>query len=286
MTTERLNYLIFALALVGLPALLLLSPWSTALRPSLPFLLMLVTGLWFLSLRMRDAGIVDIFWGPGIAAMAWWYAWQVGWSSLSTKHWICLGLVTLWALRLGIYLAKRNLGKPEDYRYARMRDSAGKQWWWFSFFKVFLLQGTIIWTISSLFWLIFSGPASWTWLNTLGLLLWSVGFFFETVGDWQLAHFKSDPTNQGQVLDTGLWRYTRHPNYFGDACVWWGYFLLASSHPDAFWFLFSPIYMTFLLLKISGVAMLEKDQTSKKAGKYEAYKAQTSAFIPWWPKVS
>ncbi len=286
MTSERLNYLIFAVALVGLPTILLFSPWSDMLRPSIPFLLLLITGLWLVSLRMRDSGIVDIFWGPGIAAMAWWYAFQIGLSSLGVKHLLFLGLVTIWAIRLGGYLANRNLGQPEDYRYTRMRQSAGDQWWWISFCKVFFLQGLIIWTISSVFWLILTGPATLTWIDAFGLLLWGLGFFFEAVGDWQLSRFKAELANKGKVLNTGLWRYTRHPNYFGDACVWWGYFFLAFAHPDAWWFLFSPIYMTFLLLKISGVAMLEKDQTSKKAAKYEAYIAQTSAFIPWWPKVS
>lgn len=285
MTSERINYLIFALALVGLPLYLLLSPWSAVLAPSIPFLLVLVTGLWLISLRMEDAGIVDIFWGPGIAAMAWWYAVDVGLASLGVKHWIFLGIVTLWAVRLGGYLAWRNLGKPEDYRYARMRKSAGNTWWWFSFFKVFFLQGMIIWTISSVFWLILNGSTEWTWIDTAGLALWAIGFYFEAVGDWQLARFKSAPENKGKVLDMGLWRYTRHPNYFGDACVWWGYFLLALSLPDAWWFLFCPIYMTFLLLNISGVAMLEKDQSEKKADKYRTYIEQTSAFIPWWPNA-
>lgn len=284
MDSETLNYRIFAVVLIGLPVALMLSPWAGSLWPGLLFLLPLLVVMWLISLLMRDAGIVDIFWGPGIAAMAWWYAYQAGFAQLGPKHILLLVLVTLWALRLGGYLAWRNLGKAEDYRYARMRSSAGRSWWWFSFFKVFGLQGLIIWTITALFWRILSADGALVWTDYLGLALWSIGFFFEAVGDWQLARFKADSTNQGKVLNTGLWCYTRHPNYFGDACVWWGYFCLVLSHPQAVWFLFCPVYMTFLLLKISGVAMLERDQSDKKPTKYQEYIKQTSVFLPWWPK--
>ena len=140
MDSEKLNYRIFAVVLIGLPIALMLSPWGSSLWPGFLFLLPLLVVMWLLSLRMRDAGIVDIFWGPGIAAMAWWYASEEGLGQLGPKHILLLVMVTVWALRLGGYLAWRNLGKPEDYHYTRMRESAGQRWWWFSFFKVFALK--------------------------------------------------------------------------------------------------------------------------------------------------
>lgn len=283
MTNEQLNYSLFGLAMLGLPILLIISPWASSLWPGLLFVLTLVAGLWLVSLWVQDASIVDIFWGPGIAAMAWWYAFQVGWDNLGAKQFLFLLLVTIWALRLGGYLARRNLGQPEDYRYARMRASAGNNWWWYSFFKVFALQGLIIWIISALFWLILTSENALVWTDYLGILLWTIGFAFEAIGDWQLSRFKRNAENQGQVLDQGLWRYTRHPNYFGEACLWWGYFCLALAHSQAWWMIFSPLFMTFLLLKISGVAMLEADQKDKKESKYQKYIEQTPAFFPWWP---
>ena len=284
MTAEQFNYGLFGLELLGLPVALFLSPWAPDLWPALLFVAVQAFAVWGLSLWLNDASIVDIYWGPALVSMAWWYALQVGWDALGLKQWLVLTLISLWGLRLGIYLGWRNWGQAEDYRYTRMRQQAGDQWWWISLFKVFFLQGLIIWTISSLFWIVFNTNTSFVWTDTLALVLWCIGFFFEAVGDCQLARFKAQAENKGEVLNKGLWRYTRHPNYFGDACVWWAYFLFALGHPQALWFIFSPIYMTFLLLKISGVAMLEKDQQSKQEAKYEAYIQQTSAFIPWPPK--
>ena len=178
----------------------------------------MMTCLWLLSLLLRNSSIVDIFWGAGFALTAWIdYALTPG-GFAGRKLLTCL-LITIWGLRLALHILRRNWGKPEDYRYAAWRRDAGPRWWWLSFFQVFLLQGVLLWLISVplLAAQISPAPPRLTWLDGLAVMVWSVGFFFEAVGDWQLARFKADPANRGRLLTTGLWRYTRHPNYFGDA---------------------------------------------------------------------
>ena len=187
-------------------------------------------------------------------------------------------------LRLSIHLFIHNSGKPEDFRYQAWRKEAGPSWWWRSFFKVFLLQGLLMWLISAplLAAQVSPKPAKLIWLDFLAVLVWAYGFFFEAVGDWQLARFKANPANKGKLLTGGVWHYTRHPNYFGDAAQWWVYFLIASA-AGVWWTVFSPIMMTFLLLRVSGVAMLEKTLKVQKPG-YEEYVASTSEFVPWFPR--
>lgn len=240
--------------------------------------------LWLLSLLVRDASIVDIFWGPGFVITGWYYFFVTDGDPL--RKGIMVLLVTIWGLRLGIYLAHRNLGKGEDFRYARWRRNNGQKWWWLSFFRVFLLQGIVMWLVSAplLAAQIATQPAAPILTDILGIVVWLVGFIFEAGGDWQLMRFKADESNKGKVLNTGFWRYTRHPNYFGDAVQWWGFYLIALGGGGAATIL-SPVLMTFFLMRVSGVVMLEKSLKKSRPG-YEDYIQNTSAFIPMPPRQS
>jgi steroid 5-alpha reductase family enzyme len=188
-------------------------------------------------------------------------------------------------MRLSGYLTWRNYGKGEDFRYKQFRKDYGEhRYWWISYFQVFLLQGLLMWLISApLLGAQFYGAASGLGLlDAVGMLFWLVGIIFETGGDYQLARFKANPDNKGRVLDTGFWRYTRHPNYFGDASVWWGcafFSMAAGSYLPAI----GSLLMTALIIKVSGVTLLEKTLKTSKP-QYETYIRRTSAFIPWFPK--
>lgn len=243
----------------------------------------LMTALWLVSLAVRDASIVDVFWGLGFVCAAWLYFALTPQGFPARKGLLCL-LVTVWGLRLALHIYFRNRGKGEDYRYRQWREGAGGKWWWQSFFKVFLLQGILLWVISTplLAAQLNPSPAVLIWLDYAGLLVWAIGFYFEAVGDWQLMRFKANPANRGKLLNSGVWRTTRHPNYFGDAAQWWGFFLIAAA-AGGWWSVFSPLLMTFLLLRVSGVALLEKSLAGAKPG-YQEYIETTSAFIPWFPK--
>ena len=245
--------------------------------------------LWLVSLARRDASIVDIFWGPGFVLIAWAvYAWTAAHdlpAGGEARRLLLASLVTVWGLRLGGYLAKRNLGKGEDYRYVEMRRAAGERFWIVSLFKVFLLQAALMWIVSLPVQAgqLPSTPDGIGPLAVAGAAVWAAGLFFEAVGDWQLARFKADPANKGKVMDRGLWRYTRHPNYFGDFMVWWGIYLVALEGHGAWWSFVGPLLMSFLLLQGSGVALLEKTIGSRRPG-YEDYVRRTSAFFPWPPR--
>ena len=192
-------------------------------------------------------------------------------------------LVGLWGVRLAIYIGNRNHGQPEDYRYAAWREENGARWWWFSYFKVFLLQGSILWIVSLPLYFAQAAPSPYgfTAWDMAGLLLFVVGFYFEVVGDWQLQRFKADSANKGKLFTSGLWAYTRHPNYFGEAVLWWGFYLIALG-VGGYLSVIGPLLMTFLLLKVSGVAMLERTMKKSKPG-YEEYVQRTNAFFPWFP---
>jgi steroid 5-alpha reductase family enzyme len=243
----------------------------------------LVTLVWVLSLLLRDSSIVDIFWGAGFVAVTWLVA---AWTSqeLGPRAWVLGLLVTMWGLRLSLYILWRNWGRGEDYRYRAWRAQAGDAWWWRSYFKVFLLQGAVMWLVAAPLVAVIGRAAqpALGWLDAVAVAVWVVGFFFETAGDWQLARFKADAANKGRVMTSGVWRYTRHPNYFGDAAVWWGHYLVAAA-AGAWWTAFSPVLMTFLLVRVSGVALLETALRETKPG-YREYVASTSAFFPWPPR--
>lgn len=238
--------------------------------------------LWLASLALKNASIVDIFWGSGFVIVNWIYFFLAP-DGFMTRKLLISTLVTVWGLRLTLHILLRNKGKPEDFRYQKWREENGSSWWWRSFFKVFLLQGILLWIISAPLLLAHAGikPQYLTALDWLGVILWVIGFYFEAVGDLQLKRFLARPENKGKIMNQGVWRFTRHPNYFGDSAQWWGFYLIAAS-AGGWWTVFSPIMMTFLLVRVSGAALLEKSM-SKKPG-YRQYMASTSGFIPWFPR--
>jgi steroid 5-alpha reductase family enzyme len=256
----------------GLPEVLLLSAAVIAAA---------MTALWVVSLALRDASIVDIFWGAGFVLVAW-VAFAAADGSAG-RRWLLVVLTTVWGLRLAVYLAWRNVGKGEDFRYQAMRARAGGRFWIVSLSQVFGLQGALMWLVSlpvqagmvpgSQI-----GPLAW-----VGFAVWMIGLCFETIGDAQLARFKADPANRGRVMDRGLWRYTRHPNYFGDFCIWWGLYIVALDASGTWWTVVGPLVMSTLLIRVSGAALLEKSLTSRREG-YADYIRRTSGFFPRPPR--
>lgn len=241
--------------------------------------------IWIISLWLKNSSIVDIFWGLGFVVVNWsGFFLTMSGDGTSPRQWLLGILVTIWGLRLSIHILARNHGKPEDFRYAKWRKEAGAAWWWRSFFKVFILQGVLMWIISTplLAVQLYAGRSPIGAFDILAVAVWLVGFIFESLGDLQLARFKADPANKGMLMNRGVWRYTRHPNYFGDAAQWWGYYLIAVA-AGGFWTLFSPLLMTFFLYQVSGVKLLEKTMVETRAG-YKEYMETTNAFIPWFPK--
>jgi steroid 5-alpha reductase family enzyme len=243
-----------------------------------------VTLVWLLSLALKNASIIDIFWGPGFAVLAIVYA-VLSSDGYSGRQALVLVLVCVWSLRLAIHILTRNAGHGEDYRYVKMRERAGDAFWWRSLVTVFFLQGVLLWIISAplLVAVHSDSPDHLAITDYIGAAVWGVGFFFEAVGDLQLVRFKANPDNIGKVMDRGLWRFTRHPNYFGDTTLWWGYFIIAAGTPWGFATAFAPAIMTFMLLRVSGVAMLERTIGRRRPG-YDEYIRRTSAFIPLPPK--
>lgn len=237
--------------------------------------------LWLLSLRLRDASIADPFWGAGFVLAAWVAA--LAEDGSGPRRAVALALVTAWGLRLSLHLLRRNLGHGEDRRYVEMRATHGERFWIVSLGTVFLLQGALLLAVSLPVLAAVTGPATPLGpLDLAGVLLFAFGLAFEAVADAQLARFKADPASRGRVMDRGLWRLTRHPNYFGDATLWWGLGLLGAA-AGAPWTLASAALMTFLLVRVSGVALLEKDIAERRP-EYRDYVARTSAFLPWFPK--
>jgi steroid 5-alpha reductase family enzyme len=247
--------------------------------------LVFMTAIWLLSLVLRDSSIVDIFWGFGFIAVTWTLATAAP-GGLTPRAGLLASLVTVWGLRLSLHILWRNWGRGEDFRYRAWRGQAGHAWWWRSYFKVFLLQGAVMWLVAAPVVAVLSRgqQTAFSWIDGLAIVTWMVGFVFEAAGDWQLARFKSDTANNGRLMTGGVWRYTRHPNYFGDSTVWWGHYLLAVAS-GAWWTAFSPILMAFLLVRVSGVSMLESTLRETKPG-YREYIQSTSAFFPLPPRRS
>ena len=260
----------------------LMSSLGPTLWMTLATIVTAMTLIWLLSLIRRDASVVDPFWGAGFVLVA---LVAVGLNfPPSFRTILIVALTTLWGLRLSLFLLWRNWGQAEDRRYHAMREHHGPRFWWVSLLTVFLLQAAILWFVSLPIQVVASQGTLTppNWLDGLGILLWVIGFLFETIGDWQLARFKADPANARRVMDRGLWRYTRHPNYFGDFCVWWGIYLIAAAG-GAGWTLLSPLVMSLLLLKVSGVVLLEKTIADRRPD-YSEYRARTSAFFPKPPR--
>ncbi|WP_411893703.1 DUF1295 domain-containing protein [Winogradskyella sp. A2] len=246
-------------------------------------ILILVTLLWIWSIFIKNVSIVDIFWGFGFVVVNAFYVFMSG--ELNPRKLLILILVSIWGLRLAIYLAYRNIGKGEDFRYKEFRKNYGpKNYWWISFFQTFLLQGALIMIISLplLGINLSTSNGTLTVLDYSGILVWLIGFTFEAGGDFQLARFKSNPNNKGKVLNTGFWKYTRHPNYFGDSAVWWAYGIFSIA-AGSYWQIIGSIVMTMLIIKISGVSLLEKTLKKTKP-QYRDYIQKTSSFFPRLPK--
>ena len=231
---------------------------------------------WLLSVYLRNVAIVDTLWSVLFALLAWTYA--LGQTQLGPRaEWVLL-LVTLWALRLSIHITRRNWGHPEDRRYQAIRARNEPHFALKSLYLVFVLQALLAWFISLPLLGAIASREAFTGLDYAGGALWLIGFVFEAGGDWQLARFKATPGNEDKVMDRGFWALTRHPNYFGDFCVWWGLYLAALS-AGAWWSLPGPLLMSILLLRFSGVALLEKDIAERRP-QYAEYMRRTNAFFP------
>jgi steroid 5-alpha reductase family enzyme len=248
------------------------------------FALALILGVgvaaWAVSVAIRNVAFVDSLWSlffliaaVAFAAAAW---------PLSARGLLVTVLVAVWALRLSIYITARNWGEPEDHRYQKIRANNEPGFAFKSLYIVFGLQGVLAWFIAMPLLPAIMNPGDIGPLEIVAGALWLLGFVFEAGGDYQLARFKSDPSNKGRVLNTGLWRYTRHPNYFGDFCVWWAFYLFAVA-AGGWWTVLSPVLMSLLLLKVSGVALLEKTITERRP-EYADYIRRTNSFFPGLPK--
>jgi steroid 5-alpha reductase family enzyme len=249
----------------------------------------LFTGLWLINLRTRDPSFIDSAWALGLVLLAVdSFLFGGGPASRDPHRWLLVGLCAIWGLRLGVYLLWRWRKQGPDRRYATMMGLAQKDRGWgyakASLLLVFALQAPLQYVVGLPVQLGQLGaPAPLGHLAAAGLALALIGIAFESVGDWQLVRFKADPANAGKVLDTGLWRFTRHPNYFGDACVWWGLYLIAAETGVGAWALPGPLLITFLLTRWSGVPTVE-GRMRRKRPDYEAYVQRTSGFIPMLPK--
>lgn len=239
-----------------------------------------------ISRRQERLVVVDTLWGLGFVAVA-----IV--SVFVSDHGegrpgpalLLLALTTIWGVRLAAYLHHRNSGGPEDPRYQALADEDGRSFAEVALRRVFLPQGIAMFLVATPLMVGMNNDGAIGWLTWLGVVVWAVGFFFESVGDWQLSRFKADPANKGQLMDQGLWRYTRHPNYFGDACVWAGLWLVAASSWAGVVTVVSPIAMTIFLTKVTGASLNEKGMKQSKPG-YDDYVRRTSGFIPLPPKKS
>ena len=231
---------------------------------------------WLFSIVKKDVSFVDSLWSLFFLLAAVVFALDV--ETLSARGQLVLVLVAIWSLRLSIYITARNWGEPEDYRYQTIRKNNEPGFAFKSLYIVFGLQGVLAWIIALPLLPAITSNSSLTWIDLLALGIWTVGFIFEAVGDYQLARFKGRIDSQGRALDTGLWRYTRHPNYFGEFCMWWAFYLFAFA-AGGWWSIGSPLLMSFLLLKVSGVAMLEQTISDRRP-EYASYIRRTNAFFP------
>ena len=238
---------------------------------------------WIFSVLRHNVTIVDSLWGLGfvlVTGITFWTGNGFGGRSL-----LILVLTAAWGLRLAGYLTWRNWGQAEDHRYGKWREKCGQGFWFVSLFKVFWLQALFLWLISLVLQKaqLSSEPSRLTVLDILGAVVWATGFIFESVGDWQLARFKADPDNRGRVMNRGLWAWSRHPNYFGEFLIWWGFFLVALATPGGWWTMISPIIISIVLLKMTGVPLTEAALKTRRPG-YADYIRRTSTFFPRPPK--
>ena len=251
--------------------------------PNLAIMLAVMLVLWPVSVWRDDPSFIDGVWPLGFIVMAVSSAVLSG-QSLMGGNLVAL-MAVIWGVRLSVHLFGRWLGEGMDRRYKAIRERAGKMnVHVFTLLFVFGMQGVLLWLVSlPIQHAVASGPVTWTLTVWLGTGLFVVGFLFETIGDWQLARFKADPANAGKVMDRGLWRFTRHPNYFGDACVFWGIWLVTISSGAGWWTTIGPIFLTWTLAKWSGAALLEKGLHQTRPD-YADYVARTPGFVPGWVK--
>lgn len=243
---------------------------------ALGVILLLGCAAWIVSVLIQDVSFVDSLWSLFFLIAAGVFAW--GAEFLSLRAQVVFVLVAVWAIRLSLHITVRNWGEGEDYRYRAIRKKNNPGFVVKSLYVVFGLQGVLAWIISAPLLPAITSTSVFGYVDIAAVLLWTVGFVFETGGDYQLKAFKENPSNAGKVLDKGLWRYTRHPNYFGDFCVWWAFYLFAVA-AGGWWTIFAPLLMSLLLLQVSGVAMLERTITDRRP-QYAEYIERTNAFFP------
>ncbi|MGB1009900.1 MAG: DUF1295 domain-containing protein [Thiolinea sp.] len=253
--------------------------WTIYLNAGLAMLVFALAG-WVLSLIKKDVSIVDSMWSLMILLAG--TVFFLTTADNSPRRTLAFILLAAWAIRLSAHITWAHWGDEEDYRYQRIRANNEPNFTFKSIYIVFGLQAFLGWLVALPLMATSTSDVPLGWLDYIGVALWLCGMFFESVGDYQMARFKADPDSKGKVYDQGLWRYTRHPNYFGECVIWWGFFLIALS-AGGWWSVLSPLLMTFLLLKVSGVAMLEQDIGERRPA-YAQYIKQTNAFIPWFPR--
>ena len=247
--------------------------------PSAILILVFFTVFFVIAQFMKNNSIVDIGWGLGFIVVTL-YAFIFS-GPVTARNILVTLLVIIWGTRLAYHILKRNWGKPEDFRYAKWRKDWGKWLFIRGFFQIFMLQGVLMLIIvSSVVFINYSEKPGLYFLDYLGAAVWIIGFLFESIGDAQLARFIKDPKNKGEIMRYGLWRYTRHPNYFGEASMWWGIYVIALTVPNGFWLIISPLTITILLLFVSGVPMLERKFADNP--KFQEYARVTSKFFPWF----
>lgn len=239
--------------------------------------------MFVIGLKARDNSLMDIAYGPSFL-VACWGAWFLsGALTLHFRPLLLLTLLTLWGLRLCLHIGLRHRGRGEDFRYRKFREDWGDTIIWRSFLQIYMLQGAVVLVVASPILLTIGEPGgALVWSDLIGVLLFSLGFLFEAISDWQLTVFKRGGANKGKIIMHGLWRYSRHPNYFGEATLWWGIFFVGLAAPSGLYGLISPLTIAFLLLKVSGIPMLEVKYQGNP--EFEAYKARTNGFFPWFER--
>jgi steroid 5-alpha reductase family enzyme len=260
-------------------------PFLTGMALTFGVSMALFVGSWLVALRVGRFNIVDVVWGSSFVVTAITaFGWSAGHGASDWRRILVLALVAIWGLRLSVYIGARSIGKGEDPRYdAMLGDGPRKKWRALGI--VFVLQAVVAWFISFPLQAAMYIRSGWSALAFVGAAVWLIGVFFETVGDAQLGRFRGDPANKGQVMDRGLWRYTRHPNYFGDATVWAGIYLVAAEHWIGALTFASPVLMAWFLSFKTGKPLLEKQMAATKPG-YADYMKRTSGFFPLPPKSS
>jgi steroid 5-alpha reductase family enzyme len=259
------------------------TPWSWNLLITAAVALAFMSGVFVVGAVRQKHRTVDVAWGLAFTLVALTtFAASSGHGDVGRRV-LATALTAVWGVRLAVHIASRGRGAPEDPRYEAFLAKAKGSRAVYAYTRIYLLQGALVWFISLPVQAVQFGTGGLGPLAVLGALLWALGLFFESVGDWQLARFKADPANKGRLMDRGLWRYTRHPNYFGDACVWWGLYLLAADQWIGLATVLSPLVITWLLTKGSGKPLVEAHLIATRP-EYAAYAARTSGFLPRKPK--